>query len=93
MTNYIQIPEEMARKLHAIAKQEDAELAKSVGEMIESQLDDRPWATLADLHRFAAEARKRMKPKPDAEIMDDFARRREILSAEYADFLASCVDA
>ena len=93
MTNYIRIPEEMARKLHAIAEREDAELAESVGEMIESQSDDRPWATLADLHRFAAEARKRMKPKPDAEIMDDFARRREILSAEYADFLASCVDA
>ena len=92
MINYIRIPEEVARQLHAIAEREDAELAATVGEMIEAQSDDRPWATLGDLERFAREARKRMKRRPDSDIVDDSARSREILGAEYANYLASRVD-
>lgn len=93
MTNYIQIPEEMARKLHAIAEREDTELAKSVGEMIEAQSDDRPWATLGDLELFAREARKRMNGDSSSEMVDDSARSREILNTEFADYLISRVDA
>ena len=92
MINYIRIPEELARKLHAIAEREDDELAATVGEMIEAQSDDRPWATLADLGEFARQAREQMNGRADAEIESDAAWNRESLGAEYAEYLASRVE-
>ena len=85
MINYIRIPEELARQLHAIAEREDAELAESVGEMIEEQSDDRPWATMADLGRHAVEMNQRMKLMPWAEVRDDDLPTSEPAHAEHAD--------
>ena len=93
MTNYIRIPEEMARKLHAIVKREDAELAEAVGEAIDAQSDDRPWATMADLVRHADMVNARRDNNSSPEMVDDAARSREILNTEFPDYLASRVDA
>lgn len=92
MTNYIRIPEELARQLYAIAEREDAELAKSVGEMIESQSDDRPWATMADLVRHSDMVNARRDNNSSPEMVDDAACSREILNAEFADYLLSRMD-
>ena len=92
MTDYIRIPEELARKLHAIAEREDAELASAVGDIIDEQSDDRPWATLADLGRHAEAMNQRMKQMPWAEVPDYDPHSSEPAHANYSDAVANPIN-
>lgn len=84
---YIEVPDTVMRHMHKIAQREDEDLAELIGILIERYDTEGPkWATLADLHRFAAEARKRMKRLPDAEIVDATTSSREFLNTELTDY-------
>ena len=70
---YIEVPDTVMRHMHKIALRKDERLAELIGILIERYDTEGPkWATLGDLQRFAAEARKRMKrSRPDAERVND----------------------
>lgn len=83
----IDIPEDVALRLEQLAEQQDTELGDLLRDMIERYAkerttEDKPWATLADLARNAKEAGL-ASPHP----VNTAARSREILNAEYADYI------
>lgn len=83
----IDIPEDVALQLEALAKQKNADIGDLLREMLaryaqDADANDKPWATLADLARNAKEA-ELASPHP----VDTSARSREILNTEYVDYL------
>ncbi len=90
---FIEVPENLVRRIHELAQGEDENLAELLGIIIESyDLNPPKWATLGDLHRHAAEARKRMKRLPEAEIVDTTASSRDFLSTKLTDYLLERTD-
>ena len=88
----IDIPEDIALRLEKLAKQNDAEVADLLRDLLEryaneSETDDKQWATLADLARHAKELNM-ASPEP----VDTAGRSREILNTEFADYLQSRID-
>ncbi len=83
----IDIPEDVALRLEELAEQRDTSPGDLLREMIERYAkershEDKRWATLADLAQNAKEAGL-ASPHP----VNTAARSREILNAEYADYL------
>ena len=83
----IDIPEDIALRLEALAKRNDADIGELLRDMLERYADERAtdekkWATLADLGRTAKAA-----GLATAQAVDTAARSREILNTEYADYL------
>ncbi len=88
----IDIPEDIALRLEKLAKQNDAEVADLLRDLLEryaneSETDDKKWATLADMARHAKELNM-ASPEP----VDTAGRSREILNTEFADYLQSRID-
>ena len=88
----IDIPEVVAMRLEALAKQKDADISDLLHDLLERYEaecvdDDKQWATLADLARHAKELNME-SPQP----VDTAGRSREILNTEYADYLQSRID-
>lgn len=84
---YIEVPENLVRRIHELAQGEDENLAELLGIVIESYDANPPkWATLGDLQRHAAEARKRMKRLPEAEIVHATTSSREFLNTQLTDY-------
>ncbi|MCY3781761.1 MAG: hypothetical protein OXG78_15715 [Chloroflexi bacterium] len=83
----IDIPEDIALRLKALAKQYDADINDLLRDML-ARYEDKPdskqkrWATGADFARNA-KAAGLASPEP----VDSSARSREILNTEYADYL------
>ena len=81
----IDIPEDVALRLGQLAQRQNIEIGELLRKMIERYpADGRPWATLADLARHA----KKMN-MASPETVNTAERSREILNAEYADYLES----
>ncbi|MCY4540103.1 MAG: ribbon-helix-helix protein, CopG family [Chloroflexi bacterium] len=83
----IDIPEDVAQRLEQLAEKHDTDLGDLLRDMIERYAkertaNDKPWATLADLARNAEEA-----GLASPHSVNTAARSREILNAEYADYL------
>ncbi len=83
----IDIAEDVALRLEALAKAKDADISDLLRDMIESYEDkgdakQKRWATGADFARNA-KAAGLASPEP----VDTSARSREILSTEFADYL------
>lgn len=88
----IDIPEDIARRLETLAKRKDADIGDLLREWLERyeaehENDDKQWATLADLARHA-KAAGLSSPKP----VNTAGRSREILNAEFADYLNGRID-
>lgn len=88
----VNIPDDIARRLEELAARRDADIGELLREMIarydkERDSDEKPWATLADLARHAKEMNM-ASPEP----VNTAERSREILNAEYADYLKSRID-
>ena len=88
----IDIPEDIALRLEALAKQKDADLNDLLHDLLERyeaehEGDDKQWATLADMARHAKELNM-SSPEP----VDNAGRSREILNTEYVDYLKSLID-
>ena len=88
----IDIPEDIALRLEALAKRQDAEIGELLRDMLErytheSNTDGRQWATLADLARHAKELNM-ASPEP----VNTAELSREILNSEFADYLKSRID-
>ena len=88
----IDIPEDIALRLKELSKQNDAEVADLLRDLLEryaneSETDDKQWATLADMARHAKELNM-ASPEP----VDTAGRSREILNTEFADYLQSRID-
>ncbi|MCE2473757.1 MAG: hypothetical protein J4G18_18015 [Anaerolineae bacterium] len=83
----IDIAEDVALRLEALAKSKDADISDLLRDMIESYEDKgnarhKRWATGADFARNA-KAAGLASPEP----VDTSARSREILNTEFADYL------
>lgn len=88
----IEIPEDVARRLDELAKQNDADIGDLLRDLLASyendgNADQKPWATLADLARHAKKMNM-ASPEP----VNTAERSREILNAEFADYLNSRID-
>ena len=88
----IDIPDDVALRLEALAKAKDADISDLLRDMIESyedkgDADEKQWATLADLARHAKELNM-ASPEP----VNTAERSREILDTEFADYLQSRID-
>ncbi len=83
----INIPEDVARRLEKLAQEEGS----SVGDLLKTLLNryapDSPPGSLAEMARNAREA-----GLASAEPVDTAVRSREILNAEYADYLKRRMD-
>ena len=88
----IDIAEDIALRLEALAKSKDADISDLLRDMlasneIELDTDEKRWATLADLARHAKELNM-ASPEP----VNSAERSREILNTEFADYLQSRID-
>jgi len=88
----IDIPDDLALRFEELAKRNDVEVSELLCELLERYANDsdnneKQWATLADLARHAKELNM-ASPEP----VDTAGRSREILNAEYADFLKRRID-
>ncbi|MDE2636321.1 MAG: ribbon-helix-helix protein, CopG family [Chloroflexota bacterium] len=88
----IDIPEDVALQLEELAKRNDADIGDLLRELLaryanDSENDEKQWATLADMARHAKELNM-ASPEP----VDTAGRSREILNAEFADYLQSRID-
>jgi len=88
----IDIPEDVALRLEALAKRNDVEVGELLCDLLAHYEDERAakqkrWATGADFARNA-KAAGLASPEP----VDTSARSREILNTEYADYLKSRID-
>lgn len=88
----IEIAEDIALRLEALAKSKDADISELLRDMLASyqdkgDADEKKWATLADLARHAKELNM-ASPAP----VDTAGRSREILNTEFADYLQSRID-
>lgn len=88
----IDIPEDIALRLEALAEQNDADINDLLRDMLaryeaDCETDDKRWATLADMARHAKELNM-SSPEPS----DTAGRSREILNTEFADYLQSRID-
>ena len=93
MTMYIEVPENLARRIYELAKGDDERLAELLGVVIDKYDEDPPkWATLGDLQRHAREAVKRYKTDSPTHIVANDSRSRQIVNAEFADHLVSRVE-
>ena len=83
----IDIPEDIALRLKALAEQNNADISDLLRDMLsryeaEFETGDKRWATLADMAHHAKELNM-ASPEP----ADAAGRSREILNTEYADYL------
>jgi len=88
----IEIAEDVALRLEALAKAKDADISDLLRDMLASNeteldTDEKRWATLADLARHAKELNM-ASPEP----VNSAERSREILNSEFADYLQSRID-
>ena len=88
----IDIPQDVARRLEALAKEKDADIGDLLRDWLERyeaerENDDKQWATLADMARHAKELNM-----ASSEPVDTAGRSREILNAEFAEYLQSRID-
>ena len=88
----IDIPADIARRLHALAERDNLEIDDLLRDMLErypdnGESDQKQWATLADLARHA-----KLMNMASPEVVDTAERSREILETEYADYLKSRID-
>lgn len=88
----IDIPDDIVQRLEEHAKQNDAEVADLLRDMLARyedvcDTDDKQWETLASMARHAKELNM-ASPEP----VDTAGRSREILNTEYADYLQSRID-
>ena len=83
----IDIPEDIALRLEALAKQNDADIGELLRELLaryeaECETGDKRWATLADMARHAKELNMASAEPADTAGRDDKEKRR----ATTADF-------
>ena len=89
---FIEVSVELVRRMHTLAEREDDYLAEQLGNLLKRHDAEAPkYATLADLARYVDKLHAESPDEPVA-VVDTAARSREILSAEFADYLASRVD-
>ena len=90
---YIEVPENLARRIHKLAQGEDECLAELLGIVIDRYDANPPkYATLGDLQRHAQETIKRYETDRPAHAVETAPRGREVLSVDFADNLASRVE-
>ncbi len=88
----IDIPQDIAQRLEALAECQDTDIGALLRDLLERYAeerdsDEKQWATLADLARHAKELNM-ASPEP----VNTAARSREILNIEYAEYLQSRID-
>ena len=83
---YIEVPENLARRIHELAQGDDERLAELLGVVIDKYDENPPkWATLADLVRHADAFRERMNNESSSDTLNAASHDREVLVAELAD--------